>query len=228
MSEILDAIRSRGYWQVLIRPAVFVRNRIEDISALFPIVRQASVQLRGWDYPHVDNDAPAIHMDWVGQETRWEHVLELWRMYQSGQFVHFSAFWEDWRDHSSFWPPEKGWEPRKRFGVGETLFRLTEIFEYAARLSLSQAGDESMHISVTLKDLGGRILVADTPGRFPLRRAYKASISEFPLSMDLARPELVGDPRSHALRGATELFKRFGWEASPEVLKTWQAELGKR
>ena len=52
---VLDKIRTRGYWRVLIRPTQFDENHIADYSDLFPIVEKNSVQLRGWDYPHIDH-----------------------------------------------------------------------------------------------------------------------------------------------------------------------------
>lgn len=229
MSELLEAIRSRGYWHVLVRPTAFVEKRIPDISALYPIAENARVQLRGWDFPHLDRrNPPVIQLDWVGQETHWEHHLETWRLYQSGQFVDMCAFWDDWRDRSGWWPPDKGWRPGQRLGIGETLFRYTEIFEFAARLSMTPAGDESMHIEIALRNLSSRVLFVDAPSRAPTHWEPKATINEFPFVLDLARTELVSSPRDQALGGAIELFKRFGWEGSFEVLRGWQSELGRQ
>jgi len=37
--------------------------------------------------------------------------------------------------------------------------------------------------------------------------------------------DLVAAPREFALKASTELFARFGWESSPEVLREIQQEL---
>jgi hypothetical protein len=50
----LAKIHTRGYWHVVIRPTSFEEKHIPDYADLFPIVEKHSVQLRGWDYPHVD------------------------------------------------------------------------------------------------------------------------------------------------------------------------------
>jgi hypothetical protein len=210
-----------------VRPTAFVEGRIQDISTLYRFVEQASVQFRGWDFPHIDrNESPQYGLDWVGQDTDWEHHLESWRLYQSGQFVHFCGFWDDWRDRSRLWPPEENWKPGRRLGIDDTLFRFTEIFEFAARLAMTPAGDESMRVSVTLKNLSDRALFVDATNRMPFRQQLKTAINEFPFVVNLTRAELVSRSRDQALHGAIELFKRFGWDASPEVLSKRQVELG--
>src|SRR5207302_263360 len=108
----LAKLRTRGYWHVVIRPTSFEERHISDSADLFPIVEKNSVQLRGWDYPHIDIRRPPDRgSDWVGQECDWEHEIEVWRLYQSGQFVHDFALAGDWRDQSDFWPAEPGWSP---------------------------------------------------------------------------------------------------------------------
>src|SRR5690242_8039998 len=110
---ILDKIRTRGYWRVVIRPKTFEENHIPNYSDLFPIVEKNSVRLRGgWDYPHIDyNSQPLRGPDWVGQEFDCRDEIEVWRLYMSGQFIHFFTPWGDWRDHSARWPEDPGWKP---------------------------------------------------------------------------------------------------------------------
>ena len=55
---ILDKIRTRGYWRVVVRPVFFERNHMPNYSELFPIIAKNSVQRRGWGYPHVDQRNP--------------------------------------------------------------------------------------------------------------------------------------------------------------------------
>ena len=65
----LDKIRTRGYWRVVIRPTMFEENHVPNHADLLPIIQRNSVQLRGWDYPHVDyQNPPLTGSDWVGQE----------------------------------------------------------------------------------------------------------------------------------------------------------------
>lgn len=163
---LLEKIKSRGYWRVVIRPGQFVEKRIPEISSLYPIIQKTTVQLRGWDFPHVDPHTNLhIDVDWVGQESEWQEFLELWRFYQSGQFVDIAGIWEDWRDQSELRLGRHEMEPGALLGIGDTLFRFTEIFEFAARLALTKAGDELMHIEVTVCGLAGRRLWVDSHNR---------------------------------------------------------------
>lgn len=227
-TPLLDKIRTRGYWQVVIRPTRFVERRISEIRALFPIIQKSSVQLRGWDFPHVNpHSDPHIDIDWVGQESEWDAHLEAWRFHQSGLFVDVSGMHYDWRDQSGLFPAPDGWVPGELLGVIDAVYRLTEIMEFAARLALSEAGDEYMHIEIIVGGLKGRRLWVDDRDRASFFADYKASIDEFPYRTELPRSDLVGNPRELALKVTQELFWRFGWEAPIEILRDMQTGLRK-
>lgn len=228
MSELLEKIRSRGYWRVVIRPGNFVEKRVSNISTLYPLLQKISVQLRGWDFPHLDPRTPPItDVDWVGQESEWEAFVETWRIYQSGQFVDFAGMTEDWRDQSEWSPAPENWKPNLTLSAFDALFTVTEVFELAARLAQSEAGDDVMHIEVTPSHLAGRELRRDDAIHYlPLMPGkYKASIEKMPYQIDLPRMQLIAQARELALVPATELFKRFGWDPGLEVLRDMQAGL---
>lgn len=228
MSTLTDKIRSRGYWQVTVRPSRFVEKRIPEIPKLYPIVQKASVQLRGWDFPHIDSHTtPHIDIDWVGQESEWEHHLEAWRFYQSGLFVDLSGMHYDWRDQSGLWQAPEGWTPGQLLGIVDATYRLTEIMEFAARLALSEAGDERMFVEIIVGGLKGRKLWVDDRNRASFFGDYKASINELPYKTELLRTDLVGNARELALKVAQELFWRFDWDAKMEILRDMQAGLRK-
>lgn len=227
MSALLDKIRSRGHWRAVIRPQVFVERRISQINELHPIIQKTSVQLRGWDFPHLDTHTKHhIDIDWIGQESEWEGYLEIWRFYQSGQFIDIAGMHEDWLDQRRSLPTAReDWRPGLILGIGNALFRFTEIFEFAARLAITQAGEDIMHIEITVSGLEGRKLWVDSPSRMPMRHNYEASITELPYQVELSRTELIATPRELALKPTIELFQRFGWEPSQDVLRDQQKEL---
>lgn len=227
MSSLLDKIKSRGYWRVVIRPQTFAEKRISEITELYPIVQNTSVSVRGWDFPHLDHRSQIhIDIDWIGQESEWEIYLEIWRFYQSGQFIDIAAMHEDWYDQRRSIPAAlDNWRPGLILGIGNTLFRFTEIFEFAARLAMTQGGDDSMHIEISVNNLAGRKLWVDNPNRVPTFHDYTASIRELPYEIELSRTELIAAPRELALKPATELFRRFGWNPSQDILRDQQKEL---
>ena len=227
MSEVLEKIKSRGYWRVVIRPGTFTEKRVANISDLYPILQKTSVQLRGWDFPHLDpKENIQIDSDWIGQESKRHQYLEVWRFFQSGQFIVFLGFDEDWRDNSELWPAPKGWEPGLTLSAENTIFQLAEIFKFAARLSFTDAGDDMMRVGITLAGLQGRSLGLESPRR--TLKGKTASIQELPYKIDLARLQLVGEPMELALAPAIELFRRFGWEPSMEILRDMQGNLLRR
>ncbi len=227
MTALLHKIRSRGYWQAVIRPTTFAGQRIPDISSMYAIVQNASVDLRGWDFPHIDTHSrPHIDVDWVGQESEWDAFLEVWRLYQSGQFVDIAGMWHDWHDQSTVSAAPQGWKPGAVLAVLDALYRFTEIFEFAARLALTDAGDELMHIEVMISGLEGRSLWMDSLKR-PLFKKYETSVQALPYRVDLPRTQLIAEPRELALTPAMELFRRFGWQVTVERLREFQAELGR-
>ena len=93
---VLKTIRSRGYWEVRLRPSVFEPKRIGSLVILDEAVQRARVQLRGWDYPHVDDGEITRHKDFIqGMFSSGTHH-EVWQLFQSAQFVHVFAMMEDW------------------------------------------------------------------------------------------------------------------------------------
>lgn len=219
MSDLLKKIKSRGHWRVIIRPTTFDEKRVADISHLYAIVERRSVQLRGWDYPHVDTSKPPrTDEDWVGQEFEWDQHLEIWRLYQSGQLVHVFGMVEDWLDPSRR-PMGHRWKPGEILAMGSALFRFAEIFEFAARLALTEAGDQTMRVEITLNRLTGRVLYNDTGGGFPFT-GPKATLSSLPYTIDVPQAELIADPRGLALQPAAELYRRFGEEFSEQALRS--------
>lgn len=227
MNSLLERIKSRGYWRVVVRPQTFIEKRISEITDLYPIIQNTSVNLRGWDFPHLDHHSQVhIDIDWIGQDSEWETFLEIWRFYQSGQFVDIAGMHEDWYDRRGSIPAVlEDWRPGLILGIGNTLFRFTEIFEFAARIAMTQAGHDTMHIEISVNNLAGRKLWVDDPNRVPTFHDYTASIRELPYEIDLSRTELIAAPRELALEPATELFRRFGWNPSQGILRDQQKKL---
>lgn len=200
MSQLLEKIRSRGYWKVIVRPSVFERDKIPDISSLWSILEKAVVRMRGWDFPHLEyTEECHIDLDWIGQEYEWEHHKSAWRFYQSGQFVHIHAIRLDWRDESSIWPADDAWKPGELLGVGDTIFTMREVMKLASGLALSEAGGSQMHIKIVACNIEGRFLYVDSKNRWPFDRSYSCGLEEFPQEFRVSGEEIVAQHRELAL-----------------------------
>ena len=226
--SLLDKIHTRGYWKVIIRPKTFVSNRIADISSLFPLIDKINVEIRGWDFPHIDpREPPTIGIDWIEEQEDWLHIKSCWRFHQSGLFIYESGMGYDWRDESSFWPPDKNWQSGSFIGVGDIIYTVTEIMEFASRLAISDAGDEIMYLKIGLFNIQDRKLYVDNPHKWPFHTEYKAAIKEFPYELDIPRTKLIAKKKDQALIAALEFFKRFHWNTNIELLRGWQDNIGK-
>jgi hypothetical protein len=224
---VLDRIRTRGYWRVVIRPTTLDVNHVPDELDLFRIVERNSVRLRGWDYPHIDYQRPPLKgADWVAQECDWDDELEVWRLYRSGQFVHFFAVAGDWRDRSACWPPEPDWRPGLYMYYVQTLYSFVEVLEFAARVALTAAGGAFMHVGIDIDGLAGRRVV-EPDAAFRFSRDYISNSPSWNYSWEGSQPELIARPRELAAAAARELFAQFGLDLSLEILTKIQARIGR-
>ena len=224
--SIKTRIRSRGHWRVAIHPKRAPSNRVDDLGELAALIPDHAVALRGWDFPHVDRRSPVARgLDWVGQESEWEHHLDSWRLYKSGLFLAMTAIPDDWRDQSSVWPADETWKTGTRLGVGDAVFSMTEFLELASRLAMSAVGDERMRITASLHGAKGRFLHVDSRTRAGFVQPHESHVDEIPFEWQVERTMLVSAAWDLAVQQAYKLFQVFGWDAQPGVLEDHQREL---
>lgn len=109
--------------------------------------------------------------------------------------------------------------------MSEILHYLTEEFELAARLALTQAGSDWMTIRASLRGLGKRALIVGQHDRMEFTRPYGPAAESLERQVTLDREALVAEPRAHAVAMAREFLVRFGWNPSIEQLTEHQASL---
>lgn len=225
-SGVIGKIRTRGFWRVLIRPTEFHARRIPAIGQLEPLIEESHVKMRGWDFPHLSGKHDSnLDVDSVWQELDWSDHVEAWRLFQSGQFISYEGFQDDWVDQSLFVTAGKNWKPGITLPITDTLFKFTEVFEFASRLAATHASAEHLHIEIKLSGLNGRKLRMDNPNRSSLSFDRIAKIDEFPQDWTVLRSDLVGKPREYALDAVEECFARFGFSPGREFLRAMQGEI---
>ena len=228
MSAITDKIRSKGYWDVTIRPKPYDDNRV-GYGELEEILTKAAVRLRGWPVPFIDHREPVTRgASWIGQDVNAEVVehFEAWRFFMSGQFNHLRAVSADWRTGREATRVPEG--AASAIEIWEILYYVTEVYELAARLALGPAGGEGITVSIQLNGLEQRALVVGQPNRVPFSSLQLANMPSFEQAIELPRSELVGDPQWKAVETSREFFLRFGWNPSLDQLKELQRELIER
>ncbi len=233
MSEILEKIKSRGYLRVVIHPSAFVEKRIEERAALLPILEKTSVQLKGWNFPHIDGFCETQSgTDWIGQEINWDSIVELWRFYQSGQFVHYSGMLSDWSKHTgtftgmpSQWDSDVPGAPHVLLDIKEVIVRLAEIFEFAARLASTEAGDRQMHLKIEFNSIEHYLLRVSPNNEVDRFRGMVDPTPKIPFELDLNAIDLKSNTKELALKPAAELFGLFGWKPGISILRDIKSEL---
>jgi hypothetical protein len=218
-------IRSRCFWQLVVRPRDFVAARVSTRHVLTRVVRGAAVTYQGVGFPLV---APDHQIDEdggsVGQSFDLGHHPEMWRAYLSGQCFHLSGNDTDWGSQRMNAPMER-LEPGDLFiGVGYALYQFSVAFEFAARLAHSALGADEMTVELLVGNLSKHRLIADDPGRSPLRAFTTAGLDEFSLVRDLSKIELSSKPRELALEAAKKFIEVFDLELPKEYLKSWQEQ----
>lgn len=218
---IPQLIRTRGHWEVSIQPATFeLRIRPAELEAT---IESNVVRLRGWPVPFVGGRHEWKRRgDHVGQDIDARDLghLEAWRFFRSGQFSQLRSFGLEWEAKvSSTRPADPHVMP-----VWEILFYLTELFELAARLSLSPAGDRTMTVNASLNNVKGRRLVSGDPSRVGFDGDYVATESSIKLSFTGTRAELAS-PRELAVALSQDALSYFGWNAPAAQLVDFQTEL---
>src|SRR4051812_18703599 len=99
MSDVSDKIRSRGHWDITIRPTRFDQGRV-PYAELDDTLASVVVSFRGWPVPFIDQREPLVRgEDWIGQDVDAEMVnhYEAWRFFTSGQFNQLRSVSADWR-----------------------------------------------------------------------------------------------------------------------------------
>ena len=226
MKDVLEKIKTRGHWIITIHPSEFIENRIDALPKCREIIRDLAVRYRGWDYPYHDEKSPSAGIDYVEQSVDWQDRIEYWRYYQSGQFVHYLAMWEDWQDQRTLWGSAFPYKPGDVLSVISGLFQCTEIYEFASRLTAKKLLGENCKISIDLVKTKNRTLVLDEPGRYPLMEKFICHMDKVPKEQATTSEELMGKSHQLALEHAFWIFERFNWDNIPKsVFKEDQNKL---
>lgn len=231
INSLIDKIKSRGYWRVIIRPTQFNKQLIPSLADCRRLLDESKVSLRGWDYPHIDREGFTNGIDWIESSTDWRDILEFWRFYQSGQFANLFNCEEDWTDlsQSQFMRLSQTPLPGGVIDIIEVIYRVTEIYEFAARLAAKNLFGNDLIISVELHGMKNRTLINTDPLRGKLPRDYTCRIDNLPYSRTVSVELLLAESSDLALENILGFFERFNWHDVPvNIIKNVQLRLLER
>jgi len=232
--SVAEKIAVRGYWRILFRPLTY-NIRLRKLMECQEIVRKNSIDFRGWDYPHFPKDENVLPGSNFYQGTvDWGGSIELWRMYQSGQFIHYRALREDWTQEDYLTPKEYKLPAMQFIGILETLSLMTEIFEFLSRLAQAGLYEEGVNVYITLqktrnRQLYQRAFVSDGQIHFlGLSGTYKTISDEIEVAHYCMKKDVIEKPAEIAIGVILNIFEKFAWNPSEEVIKGHQKKLLER
>lgn len=219
MEKLLEKIHSVGYWRVNIRPTVYEQHRIPSLAECREVIETSPVLLRGWDYPHVEPEGAISGEEWIESCADFMGNIEYWRFYQSAQFIHHLAVRED---HELDTPAGS------YLAILNTLYLITEIFEFASRLVSKKVLSPGIGISIGLIGAKGRELFFWNQARL-LRQRCVSSVENITFARTYDEAQLLGHSAKHALDAVCWIFERFNWVPVPrEILVEDQKKLLER
>jgi hypothetical protein len=230
---VLDA----PHWRVNFRPEEYNPEMIPSLSQCLQIIEQARVRLRGWDYPHLSHrdTERGRGSNWIASWSDFMGQLEYWRLYQSGQFLHLFSVAEATRPGAR---KELEAQTKGHLGWGDLkdldwsaipgfislinfLYTVTEIFEFAARLSETGLYQGSLNISIGLKGIKGFVLTTEFSRAW--YNYYAASEDVLSKTWQIDSKDLLAESAARSLDAVQWFFERFGWMSPPlETLRTDQ------
>jgi len=227
--EVLQKIKSRGYWRINFRPVAY-RDRLSTVAECRSLVERNALSLRGWEYPAKLLGAPNVlrpNSDkYAGLVNDWQNHVELWRMYKSGQFFHLLALREDWLRNDQWGSArEKAFEPCQVLSVVGTIYQATEIYQFLANLVRDGVYDDGVEVLVELHNLKGRALWLDDPLRvgFSYPRVTDADHLEWKQLHSMS--EVLDKATVFARALLRTWFDAFDWQASDELISGDQEKL---
>jgi hypothetical protein len=173
--------------------------------------------------------------NWMASWTEFMGHREYWRFYQSGQFLHLMSFQEDairpraeQRAKAEIYDWPEGFTASGFLEVVMTLWTITEILEFAARLAAKEILGATASVDIRMVDVKDRVLFLSDPGRW-WDSFYAASEQTLGNSWSININELLSNPRDLALDAAIWFFERFGWlEIPQDILANDQRRLLER
>jgi len=213
----LEKIKSKGYWHVNIRPIEFEERRIESLDRCWDVVESCSVYLRGWPYPYYprvdEREKASRDDDWVQSSIDFNGIVELWRFYQSGQFIHYFSCLEDYRiNEAGIYKPMIA---SRGLSILSTLYRITEIYEFTTRLALKNVFQDAVQISIKLVGMKDRELF-EWNRMAPLKRISKDD--EIVIESRLSVLNLIASAHDEAINKTMEVYSHFGLTDYPRML----------
>lgn len=222
---LLERIQEMAHWRVLIRPAIPLEEQL-GFGRCLELVNSSKVSVRGWDYPHVDQQRSdgrggiGRGEDFYESWTDWEGFLEFWRMYRSGQFLSYNLL----HGEIGMFGQEGG--QRVVLAV-DTVYSISEYVEFAQRLAKNVPLGGGYVLTVSLRNAAGYRLGAGA-GRMPFLDALLNNSQDLTVSSTISSAEMTRGTVEIANRLLLAIFDYFGWNPDANQIRNDQEAFFRR
>jgi len=233
--ELLAEIKSRGYWRVEMRSTEYRDKRLPNRRAMQDLLSSATVSLRGWPYPYFPAEDTAYNGKWLEGQVNWSYHKEYWRLYESGQWLHYLCLPGAWIPREELFKgrsPLPSQHPGYVHIRGDVLFTLTEILRFAVGLAQGGVFAPTAFLSIQLHNTRDYMLFEEFQRPFFFIHEY-VNPSNTPIEQQNSVPvgQLSAVADQMALETAVKVFEVFGWvpsEAAVRMLAEDQKKLIER
>ena len=202
---------------------------------MWETVREAKVRLRGWDYPHLSSfEQECRHgQGFIESWCSGGRYQEYWKFFGSGQFVHLFAYREN--DPAFAAEIERNLDLINRsldsvtgyLSITSSVWTLTELYEFIARLSSTGIFDSGICLTVELRNVKGRALGFSEWER-SVHGLYTTASDTIPFEREHTLEEVLSATKSLAVDAAINIFDGFGAMFGRSVIEDIQAGLYSR
>ncbi len=222
---LLEKIKGYGHWRVNIRPLLSSGDLI-SFQQCFDSVRQSSVSIRGWDFPHIsarndDNGGFSRKENFVEDWTDWNGFIEFWRMYRSTQFLSYFCL------RSDTGAMGREISQHKVLNIVDAVYSITEFLEFSHRLYMNGLYKNGALLSVNLVSNGPRYLETGI-NRIPFLDPKFSESSQISIEKTLSKDILSTSYRETAIKILLELFDHFGWNPDSSQIRSDQEKFYNR
>lgn len=213
--ELVKEIKSQAYWRIEIHSTEYQPKRLPTRAGMEELLSKAAVSLRGWPYPYYRPKPEELTYNgkWLEGRINWDRYREYWRLYESGQWIHYSNV------RTAGMPVEEIFRgraplPSQHAGYisvrGEVLFTLTEILHFAVGLAQSGMLEPEAFLSIELHNTKDYMLFESFERFF--RDGY-VNPSDTPITFEHSLPpaELPARADKLALDMAIKVYSIFNW-----------------
>ncbi|HYA41799.1 MAG TPA: hypothetical protein VEF34_10875 [Syntrophobacteraceae bacterium] len=181
-------------------------------SGAFPLIQEGPAT-RGIDY--IEHSFSSVGFAFY----------ETWRFYQSGQFVFYRALSEDWSIEAGL---SQQLEKGIALSILPTLYLVSEVFEFSARLAQQGILAPEGFIQINLIGTKGRQLVHWGDPFRPLFKVYVCDLEELLRTWTLTGEKIIAEGRELSFEHFLWIMERFGYDANPEAYKPDQEKFFRR